>query len=237
MNTDPHGGGDPPRSNDPPGNNGSGLNNTGHMDWKLNYSNPVVVLAILIVVSVILLVGAAVLGIDKGVLVGMSRPDYARGLITYLFALVTIGIAMALVISTSIANIDFNDRFQKGKEVLALLLGVFGTILGFYFASERTQSEALQSSSLDLSPQPVAMSGQLTVRAVARGGTPPYRFVVAQGKPAAETTDLAGEGGWISKQIQLRPPATGESRSIYLTIEDATKKKIEEEAPIKFEPP
>ena len=77
-------------------------------------------------------------GWDKGVLQSMSRTDYARGLITYLFAVVTIGTAVVLVVSalTTSADDQHEKRFQRGKEILSLLLGVFGTIVGFYFGAE-----------------------------------------------------------------------------------------------------
>src|ERR1019366_9202459 len=68
-------------------------------EWSRNYSNPVVLLSVLVVLSLVVLISAAVLGIDRGVLSGMARADDARGLITYIFAVVTIGIAVALVLS------------------------------------------------------------------------------------------------------------------------------------------
>jgi hypothetical protein len=199
--------------------------------WQQIYSDPVVFLATLIVSSVILLIGAAVLGVDKGVLSGMSKSEYARGLISYLFAIVTIGIAVALVLSALTAQIAFDEKFQKAKEVLALLLGVFGTIIGFYFASETNRgvgSEPLQLSSLDLTPQPAGSTGAVMLRAVVRGGAPPYRFGVGQGKAPTETSDVASDGGWIVKQVALRAPAAGESQAIYVLVEDANRKRVEQ---------
>jgi len=89
------------------------------------FANPVVGLTVLIVMSVVALIGAAVLGIDKGVLQNMGRRDYARGLITYLFAVVTIGAAAVLVLSalTSNGSTAEANRFENGKEILSLLLG------------------------------------------------------------------------------------------------------------------
>jgi hypothetical protein len=170
----------------------------------------------------------------------MSKFDYARGIITYLFAIVTIGIAVAIVLATLTAdNISFAVKYEKAKEVFALLLGVFGTILGFYFASETTRGagDVLQLSSLDMTPQPVAANGVVTLRGVVRGGTPPYRFGVAQGKAPAETTDFAGDGGWIIKQVQVRAPALGESHSLFVLVEDVNKRQAQQAAPIKLDEP
>ena len=118
-------------------------------EWSRNYSNPVVLLSVLVVLSLVVLISAAVLGIDRGVLSGMARADYARGLITYIFAVVTIGIAVALVLSalTSQNPAKKTDaRFQRGKEVLSLLLGVSGTIVGFYFGSETIKANVPRRS-------------------------------------------------------------------------------------------
>jgi len=102
------------------------------------FMNPVVVLAGIIVLSVLFLILCAIFGWDKGELQNMSRTDYARGLITYLFAVVTIGTAVVLVVSalTTSADDRHEKQFQRGKEILSLLLGVFGTIVGFCFGAE-----------------------------------------------------------------------------------------------------
>jgi hypothetical protein len=66
--------------------------------------NLVVLLAILLTASVTALITAAVFGIDKGVLRKMASPEYARGLITFLFARVTIGSALVLIVSGHVAE-------------------------------------------------------------------------------------------------------------------------------------
>jgi len=213
-------------------------------EWFKPYSNPVALLAVLILGSVIALIGAAVLGIDHGVLSGMGRTDFARGLITYLFAIVTIGIAVALVLSALInpqSSPEHDARFQQGKEILALLLGVFGTMVGFYFGSETVAAskaeQLLQVSTLDIAPQPVSPTGSFTFRGVVRGGTAPYRFGAAQGSDKVDLTDVAGEGGWIVKQLQLKTPKPGESQYIHLLIQDGAGKQIEQYAAIKVTAP
>ena len=209
-------------------------------EWLKPYSNPVVMLAVLIIVSVIALIGASVLGLDKGVLPGMAKADFARGLITYLFAVVTIGIAVALVLSALAGPepTDANDgRFQRGKEVLSLLLGVFGTIVGFYFGSEaargsRPESLVLQVSPIDITPQPANASDAVTVRAVIRGGVSPYKFGVGQGSGNIELTDIAGESGWIVKQLQL-----GQGGAfVRVIVQDAGGSRAEQAAPLRVNP-
>src|SRR5262249_27736402 len=119
-----------------------------------------------------------------------------------------------------------------------LLLGVFGTIVGFYFGAEATKRERadayqLQVSTLELTPQPVAPTGTLVVRAVVRGGVPPYRFAVGQGEEKPEAREFAREGGWIVKQVQLEAvPEHGQY--IRLIVEDASGNRSEQGAPIRM---
>lgn len=206
-------------------------------EWTANFTNPIVALAILILASLFVMIGAAMFGMDHGFLAGMAKADLARGLITYLFAVVTIGIAVALVLSTLVgpAPTDANDgRFQRAKEILALLLGVFGTIVGFYFGSEKnTKEELYQVSTLDISPQPVGADGIIIIRAVIRGGTPPFHYSLTQGNDVSEIKDLAFDGGWVVKQVQLKTVTQGELDTVRLTVQDSTGKKVEQAAPLR----
>ncbi|BCG71608.1 hypothetical protein MesoLj113a_27660 [Mesorhizobium sp. 113-1-2] len=206
---------------------------------QANFQNPIVILATLILLSLFVMIGASMLGVDHGFLSGMARPELARGLITYLFAIVTIGIAVALVLNTLVgpAPSDANDgRFQRAKEVLSLLLGVFGTIVGYYFGAESSKANLeapFELSTPDLSPQPVGPAGLVTVRAVIKGGTAPLQYGVGQGTDNVEVKDLAFEGGWIVKQVQLKAPSPAEVQSIHLVVEDSSGKRIDRVVPVR----
>jgi|RhiMethySRZTD1v2_1073278.scaffolds.fasta_scaffold15493_4 hypothetical protein len=219
--------------------------------WEGSLSNPIVILTALIVISNMILVGAAILGIDKNVLPGMARMEYARGLITYLFAIATIGIAVAVVLEALVGPIPADpngrlqtERLQAGKDVLSLLLGVFGTIVGFYFGSTSPKSspnespgnqlEDLRISTLDLAPQPASPRGTLTVRAVVRGGSPPYKFGLAQGADAPQPDDMVSQGGWIAKEIVLKDAAHGESPRVRVLVQDTSGKRAEQTATVRL---
>ncbi len=88
--------------------------------------------------------GVAILGVivwglsDKqGFLHTLADQRNARGLITFLIAITTVGIAVILCISTIVlkGGEEDKDRFDRGKQVLTTLIGVLGTIVGFYFGS------------------------------------------------------------------------------------------------------
>jgi hypothetical protein len=82
--------------------------------------------------------------LNDQMLAQLAQVERARGLITFLFAVATVGIALIIVLaiflSTGTAE-EVKERFQMGKDILAVLIGVFGTIIGFYFGSQLTQPE------------------------------------------------------------------------------------------------
>jgi hypothetical protein len=108
----------------------------------------------------------------------LSQIPFARGLITFLLSVGTIVIAVLLVVSALMGDGDEKSekRFTMAKEVLTVLVGIFGTILGFYFASEKSEP---QQPTLELSPLVVGgttASGISTVAATVSGGKSPYTY-------------------------------------------------------------
>ena len=63
-----------------------------------------------------------------------TQDDNARNLITFLVAVGTIAIAF-LAILTAMVIREFKERFAAAKEVLTILVGILGTIVGFYFGT------------------------------------------------------------------------------------------------------
>jgi hypothetical protein len=188
----------------------------------LKLMDPASLVSLLILMGVLFLLGMAILDLDKGrVLVGMGKAQFARGLITYLFAVVTIGTAVVLVLSALLGT--DKEKFDRGKEVLGLLLGVFGTMVGFYFASELSRAEAdgtLAVSSVLVSPQQVSPGGTLNVTAFVRGGTPPYRFAVTFDDLPGEYGELARPDGWVVKDLQVPASTTAGVQTVMLGVQD-----------------
>jgi hypothetical protein len=205
--------------------------------------NPIPFTVLLILTSVLLLIGANVIGWDTGrVLTRMGDHEFARGLITYLFAVTTIGTAVVLLLSALMGKLVVDEAFQRGKEILALLLGVFGTIVGFYFGSEAHADVAgrgLLSLSQPLLSQTTAISGgSVHVTAFVSGGTPPYSYGVVAGN----STDITYQNpvettGWIVEDVPVAESNTAKAVRMRLGVTDSTASTVIKEFVITVTPP
>jgi hypothetical protein len=201
-------------------------NNTG-------FRHPAFVISIIIILGVFILIGAAIMGLDNGVLGNMANSNFARGLITYLFAVVTIGTAVVLIVSVlTTENTESNmERVDRGKDILSLLLGVFGTIIGFYFGSE-LNSEHKADANFNVTPlllsQTLSSSNQeLTLTAAVSAGEPPYLYRVAVGKEAElGSTNFVDANAWIVYHLQAPTVTENSIVPITVDVEDAHGKRL-----------
>jgi hypothetical protein len=79
-------------------------------------------------------------GFNNGIVDKLGYSDKARGLLTFLFGLTTVGVAIIVVSATYLStgtSEELGLRFQRGKDVLTVLIGVFGAVLGYYFGSDK----------------------------------------------------------------------------------------------------
>lgn len=202
------------------------------------FVNPIVIISLLILFAVFVLIGAAIVGYDKGVLVGMARVEFARGLITYLFAVVTIGTAVVLVVSalTGTESDAHKERFQRGKEILSLLLGVFGTIVGFYFGSEvargQNQVSVIQVAPLHLSAQSGTAGSSINIDTFLSGGVPPYRVGIGFDAEEVQLSEKVDSSGWFSKAVSLPKVSADQAVTIHVVVEDAEGHRGEKFAPV-----
>lgn len=157
--------------------------------------------------SVILVI--AILGFVGWILWSGTRPivdqlpdmEFARGIITLIFVLFTIGFAAIVLIQGLFLSdpVQEDRRFSRGREVLGLFIGIVGTIVGFYFGS----AEKL-TSKFDVAVQAqrqAAPSKDVMVNAHAVGGTPPYRFTISVGSKKVIEQPIRSEGGWLSTPV------------------------------------
>ncbi|MEM6468060.1 MAG: hypothetical protein AAF802_00720 [Planctomycetota bacterium] len=109
--------------------------------------------------------------------------DKARGLITVLFGVGTVAISITLFLSSLItldSDVTFKERFSMAKEVLTVMIGIFGTIVGFYFGSTNitTNIESPSIGEVLLPAGGVAVGGDTQITLLIDGGEPPYTGIV-----------------------------------------------------------
>lgn len=208
------------------------------------YFNPIVAIAFAMLMAIVLLIGATTLGLDRGrVLTRMGQVEFARGLITYLFAVVTIGTAVVLVVSALTADeTPANERrFERGKEILSLLLGVFGTIVGFYFGSEvaskgQTAETTVQIAPLRLSASSVAAGAEFTLTTYVSGGKAPYKYGTSVDKEDVSADTPVDPNGWIIKAMTVPKDLSAKSVMVYVVVEDADGHSTETKLPLPISP-
>jgi hypothetical protein len=106
----------------------------------------------------------------------LANKEVARGVITFLFALTTVGVAVILALSTvlSAPSADDDKRFDRGKQVLSSLIGILGTIVGFYFGADTTQKSSLEITTSTLPHGDVNSAYSSTLQTT--GGTSPMKW-------------------------------------------------------------
>lgn len=166
---------------------------------------------------------------------------YARGTITLLFSLGTIGVAMIVTITgvwRVLAGQDASAkaRFDRGKDVLAILVGILGTIIGFYFAN--SQDDDAGSAIAIAGPEvEAAPSGEgLTLSLALAGGTPPYLYSLTFDPPVeGDWENLTTESGLIRQDLG-NASTVGKNGSLGVTIDvrDDRNVRFEHEASLKL---
>jgi hypothetical protein len=127
-------------------------------------------------------------GIFNGAfLASLSKPEQARGLITFLFAFSTTGIILLIAIATFwMEREEVQARFEKAKDLLTIIIGVLGTILGFYFgsmANGEISSRGLALANVGVSANILAPGDSEMISATIIGGSPPYQYDVLFADP------------------------------------------------------
>jgi hypothetical protein len=155
----------------------------------------------------------------------LAQVDQARGLITFLVAVC----AVAVILLTAInifwgGDAQFSERFTAAKDLVTLVVGVLGTILGFYFGTLTTDRLLQLSFDSPASYSVVASGSDINVRATARNGASPYNFdllvVDAEGKPVSKSVDNKQSDNSSIREDIKAPTAPGKY-SIILLLRDA----------------
>ena len=153
--------------------------------------------------------------------------EIARGLITFLVVVAAISIALILavyVLASNESTAQIKERFTFAKDVLAILIGILGTVLGFYYGTKDKSDE--QAYSVDAQFRGSQMIAHIG------GATPPYRYSITfPGDDSKKVVTKVSKDGWIAETI---PSTLKKDDPIQVEIIDAKEKKLSKV--IKFVP-
>jgi hypothetical protein len=161
------------------------------------------------------------LGSDGKNLEQLAKPEVARGVITYLIAVATVGIATVLAMAAILSGgKDLGQRFALGKEILTLLIGVLGTIIGFYYGSSTKESPTAKTAVAAVAVAPVKLSTEtpqigktFALDTTITGGTAPYTYTI-KFDPNVVAPAVSGEvskDGKIHHEFKVSETATAET--------------------------
>jgi hypothetical protein len=150
----------------------------------------------------------------------LAKVEIARGVITFLVAVATIAIAISLAISISLGGKESNGagkHFTQAKEVLTMMVGILGTIVGFYFGlSPGTQAETLQVTPAVITDQEPAVNRKTTIIAFVRGGKAPYTYSITfDDNVLPAIKNIGSQDGTIKQDIVIPPNIPPETKVMF----------------------
>jgi hypothetical protein len=154
---------------------------------------------------------------------------FARGIITYLIAAGTVVLAIILMFaSVMTGGEDLEKRFDLGKQVFTSLVGVLGTVIGFYFGSatntEKNTIDSLGTTMINFNPVPVKKDSMLTVSFMIKGGVAPYQFKVVDTRGYVDSKDTSSSKPDITLQLKVLKDIKSRS-SVNLSVQGIDKNK------------
>lgn len=153
--------------------------------------------------------------------------ELARGVITFLVSIATISLGFILVVSSIFAPQDVvtEERFRRAREVFVAMMGVLGTIIGFYFGAADGSTPDLELSTI----QVVSTEGGQRIAAHITGGNGPYTYSIAfDDQSISDVTDLPATDGWVMRDFESSKPV-----ALTITVRD----KNGRSASGRYEPP
>lgn len=106
--------------------------------------------------------------------------DQSRSMLAIIFSIGTIATAFCLMLGAflSAGNETVKDRFTLANQVLTPLIGIMGTILGFYFGTvnDKKTAEPLAIVDVMVAKNTVKPGESLPLTAIVSGGQGPWEF-------------------------------------------------------------
>jgi len=167
--------------------------------------------AILLAVMLVFLANLVVPG-NANLLNRLDDPEYARGIITYLFSVGTIGVILIVVYANLSGQLK-NEQYENAKTFVSLLLGLFGTIVGFYYGQASSADNTAPVEVAELQTTGIAGDSLASVAMMGRvfGGTSPYSVTARLPNGAPIVLPLDGSNNFSDTlEVDGGPPAGGD---------------------------
>jgi len=170
-------------------------------------------------------------------------------MITFVVSVITVGIGLFLVLGSAFisGSKDLDKRFAFGKDVFTILVGVLGTVMGFYYgqaaagganananvnantnANNQVVAQTLQISAPQANPTAPKVNTDFTVTATISGGEGPFIYTVTFDNPSAITNpavDVTSDTANISRKFTLANTPALAGQQIGYTIKATDKNK------------
>jgi len=167
------------------------------------------------------------IGGTNSILSQLNETASARGLITFVVAIATVAAAIILLLAAIVSEgteSDVKMRLNEGRQVMAPLIGILGTIVGFYFGQPvagTTQAQTLGLAPIVLSAERVAPGGTVTVTSRVSGGRSPYTYTITLPGVGQPITDKLTAAGEIRREVAIPKDTKPSDVTIQVGVEDS----------------
>ena len=149
----------------------------------------------------------------------LREPSFARGVITFMVSMAAVTLGFVVVVYAFFGRLDEQSeaRFRRAREIFVAMMGVLGTIVGYYFGQQVAPADLLEQPGIKL----VENRGETTAMLHVNSGAPPYQYTVTFPGGVAKPIADSSADGWIECAL---PPRANQEFSIL--IRDANGRSV-----------
>lgn len=178
----------------------------------------------------------------------LDNAEQVRGMVTFFFVLVTTSVILLIALGIFWIQEDsaVKVRFEAAKDLLTMVIGVLGTIMGFYFGSATGAGTPLTLVSAAFAPMSIQPGAASELTADVVGGTKPYKYTIAFTAPSGTITDAeiaqmtpkpgTSSEGKIAEKLTVPAAAKSALVAYTLTVTDSKSTSTTSKGTIFVEP-
>lgn len=185
--------------------------------WVLPISLGVVTIAVVIAIGVAMRNSTIV------------TADAARVMLASVFAIGTLGMAFALMLGVFLSSdSQLKDRFGMALQSFTPLVGIVGTILGFYFGTNlTTPADPLTIVDVTVPSLKVMSAEKSTVTVLVQGGKGPWVYTLDFGTDDVPKIQRMLQVPFLRETIALPKVSRDTALGVKVTVNDALGKSAE----------